>query len=121
MKKIYLTLLFILCFISGCTLSVNDKAIITANEAHNIALTEAEAINNYCVPKYISAKTKEDITNADKICLPAEASYYVVKSAWESLNILINSKQATQLQIENSAAVLLDSLVDLKKIISEMK
>lgn len=125
MKRKYLSLLFLLLItLIGCSLSTQDKAIIAANEVHQIALLEASIIDNFCVPKYQSSKSLEDINNVDKICLPAQASYYLVKASWETLiTVIINSKQkkASILQVEAAVWKLFDALADFKKKIEEIK
>jgi len=118
-KYIGLILLSLSC---SCSSSSHDRAIISANEIHEIAISEARIINTYCVSKYESSKTKEDIVAVDKICLPAQKSYHAVKSAWETLVLVIkNPEQNNVSQIEKSVLNLSRSLLELEQITDEMR
>ena len=121
MKKI-LPLLFVL--LTGCSLTAQGKAIVAANAIHDIATTEAQAISVYCTPKYQAAKTQADLDAADKVCVPAEKSYYAVKAAWTALMTTIQASKAglaTDQQVELAAQALASVLADLEKVVGGLK
>jgi len=123
MKKIFLPILFVL-YLTGCSLSAQGKAIVTANSIHEIAATENQVINSYCTPKYQAAKTKADVDATDKVCLPARTSYFAVKAAWSVLMGAIQANKAgtgTEQQIQIAAQKLGEVLADLQKIVETMK
>lgn len=110
--------------LTGCSLSAQNKAIVTANSIHEIAATENQVINSYCTPKYQAAKTQEDVKKADSVCLPARTSYFAVKAAWSVLMGAIQANKAgtgTEQQIQIAAQKLGEVLADLQKIVETMK
>lgn len=103
-------------------MSTQDKAIVVANEVHEIAQAESNLINSYCTPKYNKVTTKTEITNIDNVCLPAKNSYYAVKLSWIALVTMLNeaksgTKIVTDKEIQDTAIKLSDSLTELRKVI----
>lgn len=110
--------------ISGCSLSTYDKAIIASNEVRTIAEAQQELISGYCVPKYQAAKTQQDISDVDKLCLPAKTSFYAVKAAWISLSAILEAakyNQASEQEIQKAELNLLSAINNLNKSIQELK
>ncbi len=110
MNKLFKTFLFLILFSFGCSLSTQNKAILTANEIHEIANAESEVINNYCIPKYQSAKTQEEFKKIDDICAPAEISYDAVKVSWIALAILLGNPKATEKDIQTATIKLVGDI-----------
>lgn len=129
MKKklfiLYFTILpLILSSSLGCSVSTQDKAIISANEIRQIVLSEGTIINEYCSSKYQSAKTEQDVMNTDDICVPAQISYYAIRTSWKALVLAIKDAQENKTssrQIEDAVWQLLNSLVEFKSSVSKMK
>lgn len=122
MKKISILILGLL--LTGCSLTTQGKAIVAANSIHDIATTESQAISAYCTPKYQAAKTQADIDATDKVCQPAEKSYYAVKAAWTSLMTVIQASKAglaTDQQVQLAADALALVLADLEKVVGGLK
>lgn len=116
-------LLLLAATTTGCAAGVENKAIVTANEVREVAQTENNIINGYCIPKYKGAVTKKQIDDIDKICLPARDSYYAVKSAWELLVVVLNEAKVgkfSEAEIQDAALKLINALVELRRIVEVM-
>lgn len=119
-----IVLFFITLSISCCSLTPQQIAIVSANKVRIIAQTEQETISNYCIPKYKTAKSREEVANIDKVCLKAETSYNAVKLSWNTLIDIINLSKlnkATDIDIQKEAANLATLLAGLKEVIKELK
>jgi len=109
--------------LGGCALTTTDKAIIAANEIHDLAAGEAKIISTYCDPKYQAVKTKADLAAVDNVCKPAEASYYAVKLAWQTLSSVIEASKAgvaTDVQVQTALNALNSVIADFQKIVQTL-
>ena len=76
------------------------------------------------MPKYQAAQTQQDISDADKVCLPAKTSFYAVKAAWISLSAILEAakyNQASEQEIQKAELNLFSALTNLNKSIQELK
>lgn len=124
LKKI-LSTIFITLGIVSCSADNANMGINTANGIREIAVEENKIIMEYCIPRYDSAKTVEDVQATDKVCLPAKASYQGVKSAWISLVLILeqskHSNEDNSDKIQEAAMELIRSLDGLHKTLEMMK
>jgi ABC-type proline/glycine betaine transport system substrate-binding protein len=110
--------------LAGCSLTAQDRAVLSANTTRDVASVEHDAIESFCIPRYEAAQSVKEVDAADKLCLPARASYLAVKLSWGVMvNVLQAEKAgtATEAQVEDAARQLGDSFSVLKEAMGDIK
>lgn len=124
LTKIF-AILLCLFLSAGCSANANNMGITTANQVREIAVEENKIITNYCVPKYQLAQTLQDVERADKVCLPAKASYHAVKAAWITLVVVLEKARVSDndnsTEIQEAALQLIHTLDNLHQTLRMMK
>ncbi len=123
MKLLHSLLVFFVILL-GCQLSPQDAATIAANDIREIAVAERAIILKYCVPKYKEANTPQDVKEADKVCLPAQATYEATKTSWEALLVVLKASKTgsvSDAEVRTAVENLAQTLVKLKQISEAMQ
>jgi len=125
MQKFFVSLgLASALFLSGCSLSTADRAVVTANATRDVAEAEAALIQAYCVPKYQAVSKREELEAVDKVCLPARTAYLSTKVLWKTLVGVIRlaeSGQAKDDEILQAVQDLAEALADLRTLVGGLK
>lgn len=68
--------------LAGCTGSAINTATLAVNDGRAFLEVSNTSITERCVPLYQAAKTPDDVTAADKVCLPMKKAYLSARVAW---------------------------------------
>lgn len=115
--KWILSILLFLIFLTGCSLSTTDRAVVAANATRDVAAAENQLIQTYCTPRYQSVRSKEDLEAVDKVCLPARTAYLSTRVLWQVLVGTIRLAQSGQAKDED----VLQGVQDLAKALADLR
>lgn len=84
--------------LTGCSASLRDVAVTTANSTQTVLVESKEVITAACEPAYRAATTLGSMSKfaeADEACMPAVRAYDALRAAWVLGVAAIGAAEAT--------------------------